>query len=160
MPKALAKVQKQIAKKKKGATSSLHENSRDAKRLRRAGARSGKLEKLAAATAKTYQPYVHRIEFFRSGTQNTRDTMTTEAMQALITQYSHLIDEETNTYKTAADTLAVTQRRFEKFRLSVALDDQRAPGKTRSNSVPRSKPKNMRQAFGSLIWLKPKAWSV
>lgn len=57
MPKDLAKVQKQIAKKKKGATSSLHENSRDAKRLRRAGARSEKLEKLAAARAKACQPY-------------------------------------------------------------------------------------------------------
>ncbi|KAL8941203.1 MAG: hypothetical protein Q9216_002380 [Gyalolechia sp. 2 TL-2023] len=37
MPKHLAKVQKKISKKK-GAVSSLHENSRDAKRLRRAGA--------------------------------------------------------------------------------------------------------------------------
>ncbi|KAL8780562.1 MAG: hypothetical protein Q9194_000833 [Teloschistes cf. exilis] len=57
MPKNLAKVQKQIARKKGAATSSLHENSRDAKRLRRAGARSEKLEKLAAARAKAYQPY-------------------------------------------------------------------------------------------------------
>ncbi|KAI4119918.1 MAG: hypothetical protein LQ345_000176 [Seirophora villosa] len=37
MPKNLAKVQKKIAKKK-GNVSSLHENSRDARRLRRAGA--------------------------------------------------------------------------------------------------------------------------
>ncbi|KAL9585956.1 MAG: hypothetical protein Q9212_001222 [Teloschistes hypoglaucus] len=57
MPKNLAKVQKQIAKKKGAATSSLHENSRDAKRLRRAGARSEKLEKLSTARAMAYQPY-------------------------------------------------------------------------------------------------------
>lgn len=57
MPKNLAKVQKQISKKKnKGATSSLHENSRDAKRLRRAGARSEKLEKLAVERGKASQP--------------------------------------------------------------------------------------------------------
>lgn len=56
MPKHLAKVQKKIAKKK-GVTSSLHENSRDAKRLRRAGARSEKLERLAAERSKAYQPY-------------------------------------------------------------------------------------------------------
>ncbi|KAL8663831.1 MAG: hypothetical protein Q9202_003516 [Teloschistes flavicans] len=61
MPKHLAKVQKQIAKKKGVAASSLHENSRDAKRLRRAGARSEKLEKLAAARAKAYQPYQDQI---------------------------------------------------------------------------------------------------
>ncbi|KAL9598778.1 MAG: hypothetical protein Q9219_004275 [cf. Caloplaca sp. 3 TL-2023] len=56
MPKHLAKVQKKIAKKK-GALASLHENSRDAKRLRRAGARSEKLSKLATAREKAYQPY-------------------------------------------------------------------------------------------------------
>ncbi|KAI4274426.1 MAG: hypothetical protein LQ337_003961 [Flavoplaca oasis] len=56
MPKDLAKVQKRI-QKKKGATTSLHEDSRDAKRLRRAGARSDKLEKLAAARGKALQPY-------------------------------------------------------------------------------------------------------
>lgn len=55
MPKDLAKVQKKIHKK--GATTSLHENSRDAKRLRRAGARSDKLEKLATARGKALQPY-------------------------------------------------------------------------------------------------------
>lgn len=55
MPKNLAKVQKKIAKKK-GNVSSLHENSRDAKRLRRAGARSEKLEKLAAARGRATQP--------------------------------------------------------------------------------------------------------
>ncbi|KAL8853985.1 MAG: hypothetical protein Q9221_001108 [Calogaya cf. arnoldii] len=52
----LAKVQKKIHKKK-GATTSLHEDSRDAKRLRRAGARSDKLEKLATARGKALQPY-------------------------------------------------------------------------------------------------------
>ena len=56
MPKSLAKVQKKIAKKK-GHSNSLHENSRDAQRLRRAGARSEKLDKLAAARAKANQPY-------------------------------------------------------------------------------------------------------
>ena len=51
MPKNLAKVQKKVAKKK-GGSNSLHENSRDAQKLRRAGARSEKLSKLAAARAK------------------------------------------------------------------------------------------------------------
>lgn len=56
MPKTLAKVQKKIAKKRGKSASSLHENSRDAKRLRRAGARSEKLDKLAAARGRASQP--------------------------------------------------------------------------------------------------------
>lgn len=54
MPKSLAKVQKKVAKKK-GNSNSLHETSRDAQKLRRAGARSEKLERLAAARAKANQ---------------------------------------------------------------------------------------------------------
>ncbi|KAL8704070.1 MAG: hypothetical protein Q9201_002769 [Fulgogasparrea decipioides] len=105
MPKDFAKVQKQIAKKKKGATSSLHENSRDAKRLRRAGARSEKLEKLTAARAKAYQPFrkpvpkalcvllvlkeksVQRTSFFQSALQDASNPFTTENMQALVQTY-------------------------------------------------------------------------
>lgn len=64
MPKNLAKVQKKIAKKKGKSVSSLHENSRDAKRLRRAGARSEKLDKLAAARGRASQPL--RVFLFQS----------------------------------------------------------------------------------------------
>lgn len=56
MPKSLSKVQKKLSKKK-GNISSLHENSRDAQKLRRAEARSEKLERLAAARAKANQPH-------------------------------------------------------------------------------------------------------
>ena len=55
MTKNLAKVHKKISKKK-GNTSSLHENSRDSKRLRRATSRSEKLEKLFAARARAKEP--------------------------------------------------------------------------------------------------------
>ena len=56
MPKSLAKVQKRVAKKKKNSRS-LHENSRDAQKLRRAGARSEKLDRLGTARAKANQPH-------------------------------------------------------------------------------------------------------
>ena len=56
MPKSLAKVQKKLSKKK-GNVSSLHENSRDAQKLRRAGARGEKLARVAAARAKGNQPH-------------------------------------------------------------------------------------------------------
>ncbi|KAI4105538.1 MAG: hypothetical protein LQ339_003380 [Xanthoria mediterranea] len=88
MPKDLAKVQKKIHKKK-GAATSLHENSRDAKRLRRAGARSDKLDKLATARAKALQPYLQRISFFQSAAQEegASGPFTIESMQALIEIY-------------------------------------------------------------------------
>lgn len=55
-PKSLNKVHKQM--KKKGAkTNALHENSRDAKKLRRAGAREAKLARLVTATVKANQTY-------------------------------------------------------------------------------------------------------
>ena len=60
MPKSLAKVQKKISKKK-GNTSSLNENSKDARRLRRAGAREEKLERIAMARAKGNQ--IHSIQY-------------------------------------------------------------------------------------------------
>lgn len=63
MPKSLAKVQKRVARKK-GNSHSLHENSRDAQKLRRAGARSEKLERLAAVRAKANQHHRERFEYF------------------------------------------------------------------------------------------------
>ncbi|KAL8684063.1 MAG: hypothetical protein Q9186_000093 [Xanthomendoza sp. 1 TL-2023] len=86
MPKDLAKVQKKIHKKK-GSTTSLHENSRDAQRLRRAGARSDKLEKLATARGKALQPYLRRISFFQSAAKEAAEPFTLESMQALIEIY-------------------------------------------------------------------------
>lgn len=56
MAKSLAKVQKKISKKKR-KINSLHENSRDSQKLRRAGARSEKLERVSAARAKANQPH-------------------------------------------------------------------------------------------------------
>ena len=57
MPKSLAKVHKKISKKTKGNISSLHENSRDSQRLRRAGARDDKLARLSKARSKANQPH-------------------------------------------------------------------------------------------------------
>ena len=57
MARALSKVQKQISKKRGGKPTALHENSRDAKRLRRAGAREEKLARLMDAAVKANQVY-------------------------------------------------------------------------------------------------------
>lgn len=56
MPKSLAKVQKHISKKR-GAIEALHENSRDAKLLRRAGTRDDRVARVSAAMARGRQSY-------------------------------------------------------------------------------------------------------
>lgn len=58
MPRALAKVYKQISKKRGGSKGdALHEKSRDAKRLRRASGREDKLARTTATTVKARQAY-------------------------------------------------------------------------------------------------------
>ena len=56
MPRTLQKVHKHISKKR-GVVDSLHENSRDAQRLRRAGARDERLTRHAAISLRARQPY-------------------------------------------------------------------------------------------------------
>jgi len=54
--KNVTKVQKHIAKKK-GKNAPLHENSRDSRRLARAGAREDKLSRISSARAKLNLPF-------------------------------------------------------------------------------------------------------
>jgi Protein of unknown function (DUF2962). len=56
MPKTFEKTRKEIAKKKKGNLSTLHEKSRDARKLHKAQVRDERLEKLAEARKKRDQP--------------------------------------------------------------------------------------------------------
>ena len=55
MAKSVAKVTKQISKKK-GSTNALHVNSRDSQRIRKAQARDSRLQKSSALRAKSHQP--------------------------------------------------------------------------------------------------------
>jgi translation machinery-associated protein 16 len=56
MPKNLHKVQKKLSKKR-GKLDSMHENSRDAKLLRRAGAREDRLARVATSAAIARQSF-------------------------------------------------------------------------------------------------------
>jgi hypothetical protein len=56
MPVTLSKVHKQISKKR-GVVNALHENSRDAQRLRKAGARDDRLSRHSATVLRARQPY-------------------------------------------------------------------------------------------------------
>ncbi|KAL9624245.1 MAG: hypothetical protein Q9160_001492 [Pyrenula sp. 1 TL-2023] len=75
MTKALHKVQKHISKKKGGKVTALHENSRDAKRLRQASAREEKLGKLVTATVRANQLYIDRIAWFQDRLDDDRSEL-------------------------------------------------------------------------------------
>lgn len=94
MPRALGKVQKQISKKKGGKLTNLHENSRNAQRLRRAGAREDKLAKLVDATARSNRNYVSRVFWFKSALDGSSGPVSEEELQALTENYIGREDDE------------------------------------------------------------------
>lgn len=104
MPSKLSKVHKHISKKKGNKFNSLHENSRDAQRLRRAGARDDRVARLSAIKEKTNRPLgeppcsrnmrgklltvaVERVMFFQSNLPDTLHPLTVEQIQGLVQQY-------------------------------------------------------------------------
>ena len=89
MPSKLAKVQKHVAKKKGSKINSLHENSRDAKRLRRAGARDDRVARLSAIQKQTNKPWLDRIAYI----------LHIGEVQALIGDYLNRNDEEVDLLK-------------------------------------------------------------
>lgn len=95
MPSKLAKVQKSVNKKKGGTKAgALHENSRDAMRLRRAGARDDRVSRLTSLREKGNRPWVERITFFQERLPNPLDPMETASIQAIITDYIARNDDE------------------------------------------------------------------
>ena len=94
MPSSLAKVQKHVKKKKGDKIKSLHENSRDAQRLRRAGSRDDRVARLSALRNKVNQQWIERVVFFQERLPETLHPMETEEIQALIQGYLTRRDEE------------------------------------------------------------------
>ncbi|KAI0206659.1 translation machinery-associated protein 16 [Astrocystis sublimbata] len=94
MPKSVERTRKAIVKKK-GPIDSLHQFSRDSKRLHRAQMRDDKLEKIAASRRKKDKPYIERTAFFREALQqNGGEALTINVIQELINTYVHQFDEE------------------------------------------------------------------
>ncbi|KAI9816491.1 MAG: hypothetical protein M1827_001623 [Pycnora praestabilis] len=93
MPKSFAKVHKKISKKR-GNINSLHENSRDSQRLRRAGARDDKLGRVSTARAKANQPHIQRVAFFQQATREASSPLPPDAVHVLIERYLQRDSEE------------------------------------------------------------------
>ncbi|KAI4862322.1 translation machinery-associated protein 16 [Hypoxylon rubiginosum] len=99
MPKTLEKARKAIAKKK-GPIESLHQYSRDSKRLHRAQVRDEKLEKIASSRKKSDKPYLERTTFFQEAVrQNEGQPLQMDTIQELIKTFVHQHDEELHEMK-------------------------------------------------------------
>ena len=87
MPSKLAKVQKHVSKKKGSKINSLHENSRDAKRLRNAGARDDRVARLTAGRQKANRQWLDRIASFQDRLPETLHPLDLEEIKVLIVDY-------------------------------------------------------------------------
>ncbi|KAI4730710.1 hypothetical protein E4T49_01450 [Aureobasidium sp. EXF-10728] len=92
MPSKFAKVQKQVSKKKGGALA-LHENSRDALRLRSAVARDDRVARLGAVREKLNDVYLNRIVFFQDEIPDPLRPLTDDEVHHVIAKYLGREDE-------------------------------------------------------------------
>ncbi|KAA8646005.1 translation machinery-associated protein 16 [Aspergillus tanneri] len=86
MPKSLQKVQKHIAKKR-GVVEALHENSRDAKRLRRASARDDRVARVNTNLSRGRLHYVDRITYFQENIPEESEPFSDRDMMDVVTRY-------------------------------------------------------------------------
>ncbi|KAL2835042.1 translation machinery-associated protein 16 [Aspergillus cavernicola] len=88
MPKSLSKVHKHITKKRGvGVLEAMHENSRDAKLLRRAGIRDDRVARISATMARGRQSYVDRIIYLKEAIPEGTVTFSDDDMSDLITRF-------------------------------------------------------------------------
>lgn len=102
MARALDKVQKKISKKKGGKLTALHENSRDANRLRQAGAREDKIARIMTAAHKSNGVYVHRVLWFQEAMNERGSSPLSDAeIQQLVEDFIAREQEELDELKAA-----------------------------------------------------------
>ncbi|KAK6443672.1 translation machinery-associated protein 16 [Oleoguttula sp. CCFEE 5521] len=94
MPSSLQKVQKHVNKKKGAKASALHEFSRDARRLRRAGNRDEKVSRGNKIQRMSNNQWTERTAFFRDQLPDVLHPFETAEIQRLIEEYLARHDEE------------------------------------------------------------------
>lgn len=99
MPSKLAKVQKHVAKKKGSKINSLHENSRDALRLRKASTRDDRVARLNAVREKANKQWIDRVAFFRARLPDTLHPLELDRIQSLIQEFLSRNDADLNQLK-------------------------------------------------------------
>ena len=99
MPSAFSKVRKHVKKKKGDKITSLHENSRDAQRLRRAGARDDRVARLSSIREQINKQWIDRVAFFQQRLPETLHPLELEKIQSLVKEYIERNDSEINQLK-------------------------------------------------------------
>jgi len=99
MPSSLAKVQKHVRKKKGDKSKSLHENSRDAQRLRRATNRDERVAKLGAIKKSANRQWIDRILFCVDHLPDTLHPLEVDEMRSLIQDFVDRNSEELSQLK-------------------------------------------------------------
>ncbi|KAF2481826.1 translation machinery-associated protein 16 [Neohortaea acidophila] len=94
MPSKLSKVQKHVRKKKGDKINSLHENSRDARRLRRAGTRDDRVARGSAVREKLNRRWIDRVFFCQDRLPATLHPLGLEEVQEIVEEYLARHDEE------------------------------------------------------------------
>lgn len=94
MPSKLAKVQKHVAKKKGSKINALHQNSRDAQRLRKADVRDDRVARLTAVREKANKQWIDRVGFFKERLPEVLHPLELVEVQALISDYLNRNEEE------------------------------------------------------------------
>lgn len=94
MPSKLNRVQKHVTKKKGAKINALHENSRDAQRLRRAGARDERVSKLTATREKQNRPWLDRVAFFQERLPETLHPLDLAQIKELVREFLSRHDAE------------------------------------------------------------------
>nr|POE48778.1 translation machinery-associated protein 16 [Quercus suber] len=95
----LSKVQKHVSKKKGAKIHSLHENSRDALRLRKAGARDDKVAKGHKLRKGANRQWVERVEFFQENLPDTLHPLEQTEIHRLIEHFLQRHEEEMSQLK-------------------------------------------------------------
>ncbi|GAB7361397.1 hypothetical protein MBLNU230_g1450t1 [Neophaeotheca triangularis] len=94
MPSKLSKVSKSISKKKGSKMNALHENSRDAQRLRKAGSRDDTVAQKHSVREKANLPWLDRVIFIQDNLPGTLHPLTVPEMQDMVERFIHRADED------------------------------------------------------------------
>ncbi|GIZ48115.1 hypothetical protein CKM354_001118800 [Cercospora kikuchii] len=94
MPSKHSKIVKHVHKKKGAKINALHENSRDAKRIRNAGARDERVANINATRQKQNRPWLDRVAFFQDKLPETLHPFDLDQIKSDIAEYLSRHDEE------------------------------------------------------------------
>lgn len=96
MPFKLSKIQKLVTKKKGANSKALHENSRDALRIRKASMRDDRVNRKHKVQKGANEQWLNRIAWFKDHLPDTLHPFTKEEFQATVEEYLTHMDEEIN----------------------------------------------------------------